>query len=260
VQHPPEVQLSDKYLITLGHLASILSHEIRNPLSAVFLHIDLLEEELRQPSAASHSYIEESFSAIRTELNRINDLVQNHLSLARLTHLQYEPVELGKLLDVFALEIRPQLALRGIGLHLQGQDGLGQVWLHQNTFRRVLLNLVQNAIDAMPRGGMLTLRGRCEGALVCLEVGDTGIGISEAQRAQLFRPFHTTKPEGTGLGLYVVQQILAAHGGGIAVTSTPGQGTTCTITMPRMPMRAAASNRQCDDGLDQNPPPYARSN
>jgi signal transduction histidine kinase len=255
MQHSAEVRLTDQHLITLGHLASILSHEIRNPLSAVFLHIDLLEEELRQPSAASHSYIEESFTAIRTELSRINDLVQNHLSLARLTHLQYEPVELGKLLDAFALEIHPQLALRGIGLHLQGQDGLGQVWLHQNTFRRVLLNLVQNAIDAMPRGGMLTLHGRCEGALVCLEVSDTGIGISEAQRAQLFRPFHTTKPEGTGLGLYVVQQILAAHGGGITVTSTPGQGTTCAITLPRTPVGAAASHCYAGDGPDQKSPP-----
>jgi signal transduction histidine kinase len=106
------------------------------------------------------------------------------------------------------------------------------VKLHQNAFRRVLINLLQNAIDAMPQGGELILCGRQAGSWACLRVQDTGEGMSADQLSQLFVPFHTTRANGTGLGLYVVREILAAHGGAITVTSTPGTGTTCLVMLP----------------------------
>jgi signal transduction histidine kinase len=109
---------------------------------------------------------------------------------------------------------------------------LGQVHLHQSTFRRVLINLIQNAIDAMPQGGELTLCGGQSSSWACLAVQNTGEGIPADQLSQLFVPFHTTKSNGTGLGLYVVREILAAHGGAITVTSTPSIGTTCFVMLP----------------------------
>jgi signal transduction histidine kinase len=112
---------------------------------------------------------------------------------------------------------------------------------HHNAFHRVLVNLVQNAIDAMPQGGTLTLRGGQEETQAHLELQDSGNGIPEDQLPRLFMPFHTTKPEGTGLGLYRVQEVLTAHGGAITVTSTPGRGTTCTVTLPLMAAEARAS-------------------
>jgi two-component system sensor histidine kinase AtoS len=106
------------------------------------------------------------------------------------------------------------------------------VALHANTFRRVLLNLVQNALDAMPQGGTLTLRGWQTASHVHLDICDTGAGIPAEQLAQIFEPLYTTKPAGTGLGLYMAREIVAAHDGEIRVTSQVGSGTTFTITLP----------------------------
>jgi signal transduction histidine kinase len=106
------------------------------------------------------------------------------------------------------------------------------VALHAQTFRRAVLNLMQNAVDAMPHGGTLTLRGRRQGTAVQLDVQDTGCGIPPEQQARIFEPLHTTKPGGTGLGLYIVQEVVAAHGGQVTVQSAVGQGTTFTITLP----------------------------
>jgi two-component system sensor histidine kinase AtoS len=220
----------NEHLHMLGRLAGSLSHEIRNPLNAAFLHVDVLEEELQQLTP-DRPQMAESLIEIRTEITRLNDLVQDYLSLARLSDLRRVPMELGMMVETLALEMQEQLDARGIMLHLEGLGDLGQVAL-QHVFRRVLLNLVQNAIDAMPQGGILTIRGQREEAQVRLEISDTGSGIPADQFPLLFTPFHTTKSEGTGLGLYVVQQVVAAHEGEVAVSSEPGRGTTFTITLP----------------------------
>jgi signal transduction histidine kinase len=222
----------DENLQMLGRLASSLSHEIRNPLSSIFLHVDILEEELRQPTADSYTQMEESLAAIKAEISRLGDLVEDYLALARLTNLNRQPEALGAVVETFVQEIRRQLAERHIAVHVEESRSLGQVRLHRNAFRRVLLNLIQNAIDAMPQGGEITIRSQRVGSQVHLEVCDTGSGISAEHIPLLFTPFHTTKSEGTGLGLYVVQQIIAAHEGEITVSSTPGAGTTFTILLP----------------------------
>ena len=110
-------------------------------------------------------------------------------------------------------------------------DQLGRVALHNHTFQRVLLNLIQNAMDAMPQGGTLRLQGRRQDATVHLDVEDTGMGIPPERLPQIFESLHTTKP-GTPAGLYIVQEVVAAHGGQVAVQSTVGFGTTFTITRP----------------------------
>jgi signal transduction histidine kinase len=94
------------------------------------------------------------------------------------------------------------------------------------------VNLVDNARDAMPQGGIVTLRGRWQGTTVQLDVEDTGIGIPPERARQIFDPLHTTKPGGTGLGLYIVQEVMAAHDGQVVVQSTVGAGTTFTLTLP----------------------------
>src|SRR5262249_36001638 len=161
------------------------------------------------------------------------NIAEDYLSLARLGHLQRKPVDFGEFLAAFAEEIQPSCVTYGITLCLEGTTALGEIGLHQSAFRRALLNLVQNAIDAMPQG--VTLCGHHTTAQLTLEVRDTGIGIPAEQLPRLFMPLHTTKFQGTGLGLYVVQEIIAAHGGRLMVQSEPGRGTTFTITLPREP-------------------------
>jgi signal transduction histidine kinase len=221
-----------QHFALLGRLAAGVSHEIRNPLGSIFLHVDLLEEELNRPSADSATEIAHALAEIKTQLARLDELVQDYLSLVRIAAAQQVPVELGLFVTQCAQELTPALTAHAITLQLEAVDRIGIVALHEHTFRRVLLNLVQNAMDAMPQGGTLTLRGRRQDAMVHLDVEDTGSGISPEQTPQIFEPLHTTKPGGTGLGLYIVQEVVAAHGGQVAVQSTVGSGTIFTITLP----------------------------
>jgi len=219
-------------LALLGKLAAGVSHEIRNPLGAIMLHMDLLEEELQDLLPERPAQITEPLAEVRTQLTRLDDLVQDYLSLARIASLQREPTDMGAFVDTFLQEVAPQVARCGVMLRREGATSLGSVALHTNTFRRVLLNLVQNALEAMPQGGTLTLRGWQTASRVHLDISDTGTGIPADQLAQIFEPLYTTKPTGTGLGLYMVREIVAAHDGEIRVTSHIVSGTTFTITLP----------------------------
>jgi PAS domain S-box-containing protein len=224
-----------RHFAMLGRLAAGISHEIRNPLGAIFLHFDLLQEVLRESSSESPGEIAETLAEIQTNLGRLDDLVQDYLSLVRVTQIECTPGEVGAAVQVWAREWRQHAAACAVTLRLEGLERLGTMAFHESMLRRALLNLVQNALDAMPGGGTLTVAGRSIAAHVQLQVRDTGSGIPAEQLAQIFEPLYTTKPGGTGLGLYIVQQIVAAHGGQMTVESVEGQGTTFTLTLPRSP-------------------------
>jgi two-component system, chemotaxis family, CheB/CheR fusion protein len=223
-----------QHFALLGRLAAGVSHDLRNPLGAIFLHVEILEEELREPSAASATEIASALAEVKTQLVRVDELIQDYLSLVRVAAIQQAPGDLSRLVTELVQEMAPALAAHDITLQLEALAQLGQVALHNHTLQRALLNLVRNAIEAMPHGGTLTLRGRRQGATVSLEVEDTGVGIPPEQTTQIFEPLYTTKPGGTGLGLYIVQEVVAAHGGQVAVQSVVGQGSTFTITLPRL--------------------------
>ena len=165
-------------------------------------------------------------------LARLDDLVQDYLSLVRVTQIECTPGDVGAV-QTWAKEWQALAAARAVTLLLEGLERLGTVAFHESTLRRALLNLVQNALDAMPGGGTLCVAGRSTTAHVQFQVQDTGNGIPAEQLTQIFEPLYTTKPGGTGLGLYIVQQIVAAHGGQVTVDSVAGQGTTFTLTLPR---------------------------
>jgi signal transduction histidine kinase len=166
-------------------------------------------------------------------LARLDDLVQDYLSLVRVGHLERTPQDLGAALHVWARAWQGLAAARGMTLQVEGVAALGQVVFHGNTLHRALRNLVQNALDAMEPGGTVTLVGQPTATQVQLHIRDTGRGIPAARLATMFEPLYTTKPGGTGLGLYIVQEIVAAHGGQVSVASVEGQGTTVTVTLPR---------------------------
>jgi signal transduction histidine kinase len=222
-----------QHFALLGRLAAGVSHEIRNPLGAVFLHVDLLAEELQQPSPDSPAVVAEALTEIKTQLVRLEDLMQDYLSLVRVGAIQLQPQDLGDVVQAWATEFHALAARQGVPLQLEGLADLGAVAVHAATLRRALLNLVQNALEAMPQGGTLTLAGRRMPTHVQLQVRDTGSGIPAEQFTNIFEPLYTTKPGGTGLGLYIVQEIVAAHGGQVTVESRKGAGTTFTLTLPR---------------------------
>jgi signal transduction histidine kinase len=220
-----------QHFALLGRLAAGVSHEIRNPLAALFLHVDLLEEELQQPTPESAAQVTQVLAEIRMNLARLEDLVQDYLTLVRTSQLERTPQDLGAALHAWAAEWQQLATSQGVLLRLEELEDLGTVALHASTLRRAMLNLVQNALDAMPQGGTLTLAGQRTTIHVQLQVRDTGRGIPTEQLAKIFEPLYTTKPGGSGLGLYIVQEIVAAHGGTLAVESALGCGTTFTMTL-----------------------------
>jgi signal transduction histidine kinase len=220
-----------QHFAMLGRLAAGLSHEIRNPLGAVFLHIDILDDEVHHPSPESPVQIDQAFAEVRTQLARLDDLVQDYLSLVRVSEIERTPQDLGQAIQAWVIEWQPLATTQGMRLRLDGLH-VGRVAFHPNSLRRALWNLVQNALDAMPQGGLLTLAGQRTATHVHLQMQDTGSGIPAAQLATIFEPLYTTKPGGTGLGLYIVQEIIAAHGGHVTVESVEGQGSTFTVILP----------------------------
>jgi len=222
-----------QHFALLGRLAAGVSHEIRNPLGAIFLYVDLLEEELQQPTPESPHQIAQALLEIRTQMGRLDELVQDYLSLVRVANIELQPQELGLCVQAWGAEMQAQAATQGVTLQIKGLEHLGQVPFHTSTLRRAVLNLVQNALDAVAKGGMVSITGQSTATQVQLQVRDTGSGIAAERLERIFEPLYTTKPGGTGLGLYIVQEIVAAHGGQIAVASAEGQGTTFTLTLPR---------------------------
>jgi len=220
------------HFATLGRLAAGLSHEIRNPLGTLFLHIDLLEEEYRDPSPESPTLIPQTFSEIRTALTRLDELVQDYLSLVRVSTIELNVQDMGAAVQAWAGELESRAAQQGVTIQLEGHATVGPLAFHPSTLRRAVLNVVQNAIEAMPEGGTLRLECVRTATEVHLRIRDSGIGMSAELVPRIFEPLYTTKPGGTGLGLYIVREILVAHGGGVTVESVEGQGTTFVLMFP----------------------------
>ena len=221
-----------QHFALLGRLAAGVSHEIRNPLGAVFLHVDLLEEELHDPAPASATAIDQALTEIKTHLARVDDLLQDYLSLVRVATLPAGPRGPEPPRDAVGAGDHP--AAHRAGDHpAAGRPGPARDGRLHPPY------LAAGAAESGPQrdGGDAARRdpdapGAPAGATVHLDVRDTGIGIPPEHTTQIFEPLHTTKPGGTGLGLYIVQEVVAAHGGQVAVQSTVGHGTTFTITLP----------------------------
>jgi signal transduction histidine kinase len=216
----------------LGDIAGKIVHEIRNPLNAIFLHADVVQGELQCPTLDSRTQMMESLTDIRMEVKRLYDIMQDYLALARLAVVQYEPEDMGNFLRECGRVMQEQARTRGVMLHLQGLARLGSVSLHKGTLQHAFVNLLQRALDATPQGGTVTLRGRRTASHSIVEIRDTGSAISEERLEILFEPLYSMSSEWTGLELYVVREIVVAHHGAIDIQSAPGQGTTCTVTLP----------------------------
>jgi PAS domain S-box-containing protein len=243
VQPEPVTESVDtrEQLQLLGQLASSVSHEIHNPLNAILLHADVLEEELSQPEGGSHDQLLHSLAVIKTRITQLYEMIQEYLTLARLSDLPCHPEDLGALLEAFGLEMRERLAAHGITLHLEEIAGLGYVALYKPIFWQALSNIIQYATKTMPHGGRITLRGRRIETSIQLDISDTGEGLAEAQWSTVLQPSPTARYEAKELGLYLVREVVAAHQGKITVASTPHQGTIFTIVLP---CRTSAGSRE----------------
>jgi two-component system sensor histidine kinase HydH len=226
-----------KRLAALGAMSAGLAHEIRNPLAGVKGAAQLLQGEAELDEEGR-----EMLRIIVEETDRLNDVVSQFLDYARPFELQLKEQSIDPVVTRTLVLVRAQGLPPGVQLVEELASGLPPVSIDPVRLGQVLLNLLQNALHAMPNGGTLTLRTRL-GREQSLEVHvvDTGSGIAPAVMEQLFVPFFTTKQDGTGLGLAICQRIVQAHGGEIVVWSTEGEGTSFVV---RIPLRSVPTQTQ----------------
>ncbi len=236
-------------------LAASVAHEIGNPLNALHIHLQLMEREVKKlkvvPSRAGlgsrnrtqvlssnsdtgevAAKLEQYLSVAKGEINRLDYIVTQFLQAIRPSPLQLKAVSLNEVVERTLELLRPELDNRGITIKAKLARQLPQTPIDPTQTQQALLNLMKNAMQAMTRGGTLTLQTGENNEAAWVSVGDTGGGIPQEQINRIFEPFYTTKKQGTGLGLMIVQRIVRAHNGGIELDSHVGRGTTFRVWFP----------------------------
>ncbi|MBI2104394.1 MAG: MCP four helix bundle domain-containing protein [Candidatus Omnitrophica bacterium] len=223
-------------LASLGHMAGLVAHEVRNPLTAIKMRIHALQDEL-DASETSQDHV----AVIRQEIERLERMVQNFLDLARLPEPCLRPLAVSDVITRAVGVLKPTLDHQSIQVVTHVPEGLPFVQGDAEQLEQVLLNLLLNAVQAMPEGGVIDIGTSWAEGLLEVSVSDTGPGVPKASRANLFEPFFTTKANGIGLGLSLAKKVVEQHRGSIALKDRPGAGTTVAIRLPALqPVRALA--------------------
>jgi two-component system nitrogen regulation sensor histidine kinase NtrY len=216
-------------------LARRLAHELKNPLFPLQLTVENLQRAREHTSEQFDEVFSESTATLRAELENLKTIVSRFSDFAKMPAPEFEPVDLNESVRSVVKLFEPQLCAVGrppITPELYLDEKLARPQADPTLLRRALENLVLNSLDAMPAGGTLTVRTSQHNGSVCLDVTDTGAGLTPEECARLFTPYYTSKQHGTGLGLAIVQSVVSDHGGKIAVESAPGAGATFRIELP----------------------------
>ncbi|MEO8650257.1 MAG: ATP-binding protein [Acidobacteriota bacterium] len=223
-----EQLLRAEKLAALGELAAGIVHEVRNPLASIKGAVEILEDEIPQDSARRE------FSTLaKTEVDRLDRLVGEFLRFARPAALTVAQSALNEILSSVITLIENQALLQSVEIKLEVQTRSYFVTVDAEQIKQVLINLALNALQAMPAGGILTIRSLDRDGLCVIEIEDTGAGIDEKLLPKIFDPFFTTKDKGVGLGLSIAHKIVSLHHGSLLIASEPGK----TIFSLRIPVR-----------------------
>ncbi|HWG50589.1 MAG TPA: ATP-binding protein [Candidatus Acidoferrales bacterium] len=221
-------------LAALGQLSAGLAHEIRNPLGVIKGSAEILKEKL----SGANELARELAGYIYTEVNRLSGLVGRFLDFARPSQLNVRAEKLPELLERCLKAVTQQSQNANIKVVKEYAEPLPCALVDTDVCEQVFTNLISNAFEAMSDGGQLTIRIHTveknsePAAELAVEIADTGPGVPEEMKEQIFNPFYTTKKSGVGLGLAIVSKIVDAHGGAVKLVSAPGQGACFRVTLP----------------------------
>jgi two-component system sensor histidine kinase HydH len=216
----------------LARLLGRLAHEVRNPLSSLDIHVQLLEEDLAALAPQMRGQLAPRLEIIHGELHRLEGIVERFLRLAGPAGVDLEPVEIPKILTHVCELLRPEAAARQIGITSRLGEPLPPVMADPVRLTQALLNLLINAIQAVETKGRVDVSAALADGMVCVTVSDNGPGIPPEKLASIFDPYFTTKAEGSGLGLWIAQQIVTAHGGSLEAQNGPAGGAVLTMRLP----------------------------
>lgn len=228
-------KLQAERLAMVGTMAAQVAHEIRNPLGSITFNLDLIHREIDSLARAGAHAPDEArtlVSEMRAEVRRIQRVIEDYLQFARLPKVRRQPVALNAFLEQKLAFFGSELERDNVKLRTHFDPALSTVHADAEQLWQAMLNLIRNSRQAMPDGGELAIGTWRDGGRVLLRISDTGKGMDEEQLKQMFVPFFTTKKEGTGLGLALVQQIVTEHGGHVECESVAGKGSTFTVFLP----------------------------
>ena len=235
-------------MAAVGQMAASVAHQVGTPLNLVSGYVQMIREDLQTDPG-----VRERLRIVETQLSQVTHVLRTVLDRARQPSAR-APIAVAALLDRACTIARPRAARSGVTLDASSGGVLGESEIRGDAAQLeiALLSLMTNAIDAMPNGGTLCVRGSQDDGWVRIEVSDTGHGISPELMPRLFDPWVTTKPEGrgTGLGLGIVREVVHTHGGRITAKSTPGEGATFVIELPAIVQAAPVSDSAHNDGND----------
>jgi two-component system sensor histidine kinase HydH len=217
-------------IYALAQLSAGLAHEIRTPLASLEGAASLVQKE-----AQTEERRREFLDIIQKESRRLNRLLTSFLEFAKPRYPELHNVDIGEVLDSVILLVQHAGDLSYIELRKQVEPGLPMLECDPEQLKQVLLNLVMNANQAMPRGGTVLLDARRDGKTINIDVHDQGGGIDQENLERIFDPFFTTKESGTGLGLSVAHQIVSQHGGTLTIVRNSPQGVTVRVSIPAHP-------------------------
>ena len=234
-QDVSKLAAQEKQLL-LSRLLARLAHEIRNPLSSLDIHVQLLEEDLIQAAPELRDKTTGRLEIVRGELRRLENIVKQFLRLAGPSALDLQEVDVGKIVSHVCELLRPEAASRAIKIFAGVAVELPPVMADPDQLTQALVNLVINGIQAVETDGSVVVTVAMSNMALSISVRDTGPGLPGEQETTIFEPFFTTKPDGSGLGLWIVQQIVVAHGGVIQAANAPEGGAVFTIYLPLVKM------------------------
>ena len=216
----------------LARLLKRLAHEIRNPLSSLDVHFQLLEEDLSTLSPPVRAQLASRLGIIHGELHRLESIVERFLKLAGPSALEVEPVEIKKIVTHVCELLRPEASAQKVEILAEVEPELPLIPVDSVRLTQALLNIIINAIQAISGPGRVKVSAVKSGENLSLRVQDTGPGIPAHELGDIFDPYFTTKAEGNGLGLWIAQQIAVAHGGDLRAENVPAGGAVLTLTLP----------------------------
>jgi PAS domain S-box-containing protein len=217
-------------LAALGSLTSGVTHEVKNPLNAMMIHLEIIRSKL----GARTDDVGRSLEIIGGEIRRLDRVVQGFLRFARPQELKLGPVDVNALLSSIASLLEEEWRPAGVRFELELDPGLPAVTADEELLRQAFLNVIQNAGQAMPAGGRVAIATAAgeEAGQVAVSIADTGVGIATDDLGKIFKLYYTTRPDGTGIGLALVYRIVQLHDGAVDVVSEVGRGTTVSIRLP----------------------------
>ena len=226
--------IESERLHALSLLAAGVAHEIGNPLNSINIHLQLLDREIADiPEAQTRENLKELVDVARKEVGRLDTIIRQFLKALRPSLPERKPANLSRLVEETLEVMRHEIADRRMLVETDFPSGIPSVEVDATQVKQAFFNIMKNAFQAMEDGGILRISIRKQDRFVSVSFEDSGPGIAPEQLGAIYEPFHTTKAEGNGLGMMIVQRIMRDHGGEIDISSEPGRGTCFTLRFPR---------------------------